>query len=233
MAVAITNTANPAGVSHTANVTTYSGVSTGAAVPGRITVVAIGKEVATVAPTGVTLNDGSGATAMTLIAGNTFGNMGAWLYYLPMEWRTPTTADIAVTWSGAITNTQNHIAVYTVTDAIFPATSSGTDTSTDMDATDPLTTGSTTIPAGGGMLALASTATNTTTKTWTNLTIDLNTDTSAFKFTTGTSTTAGTATRTCQGSTNGEDGVLAWVTFSPSAIAGLPPVQPTMRPPGQ
>jgi hypothetical protein len=85
-----------------------------------------------------------------------------------------------------------------------------------MDATDPLTTGSTTIPANGGMIAVAACATDTVAKAWANLTEDIDEDAGDFRFTTAFSTTSGTATRTCTGTTNGEDGSLAWVIFNPS-----------------
>lgn len=225
MAVAITQTANPAGVSHSANATTYTAASIGTASDDRIVVVGIGKEVVTVVVNSVTI----GGVTAALIAGNTFGSMGAWLYFAPIP--TGTTADVVITWSGAITNIQNHISVYAVTDAAGPP-ASGSNTSTDMDVTAPLTTGSTTIPTNGGMLAVAACATDTTTKTWANLTIDVDSDAGDFRFTTAKSVSAGTATRTCTGSTNGEDGVLAWAIFSQTV---LPPnsllVMPTVTPP--
>lgn len=225
MAVAITQTANPAGVNHSANVTTYTAAAIGTASVDRIVVVAIGKEVATVVVNSVTI----AGVAATLIAGNTFGSMGAWLYFAPVP--TGTTGDVVVTWSGAITNIQNHIAVYAVTDGAGPP-ASGSNTSTDMDSTVPLTTGSTTIPTNGGMLAVAACAADGITKTWAQLTIDVNSDAGDFQFTTAVSTTAGTQTRTCTGSTNGEDGVLAWAIFSQTV---LPPnsllAMPTMTPP--
>ncbi len=227
MAVAITQTANPAGAGSTANIVTHTAAAIGTASLDRIVVVAIGKEVVTVTPTAVTI----GGVTAALINGNTFGSMGAWLYFAPVP--TGTTADILVTWSGAVTNIQNHIAVYAITDAAGPP-SSGSSTSTDMDATSPLTTGSTTIPASGGMLAVAVGAADTVTKTWANLTEDITADAGDFRFMTATSLTAGTATRTCTGGTNAEDGVLAWAIFSQTV---LPPnsllLMPTMVPPSR
>ena len=216
MAVAITRTADPAGVTHSANVTTYSAQSVGAAAPDRLVVVCIGKEVATVTVSSVTITDDVGTRAMASIGGTTFGNNGAWMYRSPVSF-TATTIDIAVTWSGAITNIQNHITIYVLTDAMAPPSSSGTNTSTDMDATAPLTTGSRTINTNGGMLACASCATDTVAKTWANLTEDLDADAGDFRWTTATSVAAGTSTRTCTGGTNGEDGVLVWAIFEASA----------------
>lgn len=221
MAVAIAQTANPAGVADTANVTTYSGASIGTASQDRIVVVLIGKEVATVTVSSVTI----GGVPAALANGTTFGSMGAWIYY--RSYPDGTTADIAVTWSGAITAVQNHIAVYAVTDGAAPPTS-GVNTSTDMDATAPLTTGSTTIATGGGMIAVAVGATDTVAKTWANLTETIDDDAGDFRFTVATSTTAGTAARTCTGGTNNEDGALAWVSFVDSELPNL--VMPACRP---
>lgn len=228
MAVAITRTADPAGVSHTANVTNYSSQSVGSAAKGRLVVACIGKEVATVTVSSVTITDDVGTRTMASIAGTTFGNNGAWMYQAPVS-DTATTVDIAITWSGAITNAQNHLTLYVLTDAQGPPSSSGTGTSTDMDATDPLTTGSRTIPTNGGMLACASCATDTVAKTWANLTEDLDADAGAFRWTTAFSTTPATATVTVTGATNGEDGVLVWAIFAASAdpfTFAMPPPLP-------
>lgn len=231
MAVAITRTADPAGVTHSGNVTTYSAASVGAAAPGRHVVVCIGKEVATVTASSVTITDDVGTRSMVSIGGTTFGNNGAWMYRAPVSW-TATTVDIAVTWSGAITNIQNHITVYVLTDAQGTPSSSGTNTSTDMDVTAPLTTGSRTINTGGGMLACASCATDTVAKTWANLTSDLDVDAGDFRWTVAASTSAATSTRTCTGTTNGEDGVLVWAIFEASAnprSLNMPPPLPADR----
>ena len=227
MPVAITrNATDPAGVSSVSSVTTYSAVSVGSAAPARLVVVGIGKEVATVTVSSVTITDDVGTRSMTSIGGTTFGNNGAWMYRGPISW-TATTVDIAVTWSGAVTNVQNHISVYVLTDAMGPPSSSGTNTSTDMDATAPLTTGSRTINTNGGMIAFASCATDTAGKTWANLTSDLDVDAGDFRWTAAISTSATTSTRTCTGTTNGEDGVLVWAIFEASAN----PLGLTMPPP--
>ena len=228
MAVAITRTANPAGATAVSNVTTYSAQSVGSAAKGRLVVVCIGKEVATVTLSSVTIADDVGTRSMTSIGGTTFGNNGAWMYSAPVS-DTATTVTIAATWSGAITNVQNHITIYVLTDAAAPPSSSGTDTSTDMDVSDPLTTGSRTIPTDGGMLAAASCATDTVVKAWANLTEDLDEDAGAFRWTTAFSTTPATATVTVTGTTTGEDGVLVWAIFAASAnpfSLNMPPPLP-------
>jgi hypothetical protein len=239
VAVAITQTANPVSVASASSITTYSTLSVGSAAPGRLVVVCIGKEVTTVTVSSATITDNVGTRSMVSIAGTTFGNMGAWMYRAPVSW-TATTVDIAITWSGAVTAPQNHITVYVITDAQAPQTSGSTNTSTDMDATAPLTTGSTTIATNGGMLACASCANDTVAKTWANLTEDLDEDfdggagagSGTFRWTTATSITPGTATRTCTGTTNGEDGVLVWAIFAASADPfglNMPPPLPATR----
>jgi hypothetical protein len=178
--------------------------------------VLIGKEVATVTVSSVTC-DGVAMTAIT--SGATFGNQGVWAYWIHKP--TGTTTDIAVTWSGAATSAQEHIAVYAITDAVFPPLVSGTNTSTDMDAGTPLTTGSQTIPTNGGALAIASCANDATTKTWANITSDLDTDAGDFRFSTAKRTTSGTVTMTCTGSTNQEDGALLYMIFAQQALPAV------------
>ncbi len=225
MAVAITRTADPAGVAADgSNNSTYTNASIGTASDDRIVVVAIGKEVTTTTISGVTI----GGVAAAQISGTTFNNMGAWLYYLAVT--AGTTATIVVSWNGAISATANHIAVYTITDGIYPATTSGSNSSTDMDASTPLTSGSVTVPANGGMLAIAAGATDGTAKTWANITEDLDEDAGDFRFTTASMITAGTITATCTGGTNNEDGALAWAIFSqaimPAQLITMPPYRP-------
>lgn len=215
MPVAITRTANPAGVNHSANVTTYSAVSIGTAAFDRVVAVLVGGEVAS-DPQSATIDYGAGAVAMSSTTLATFGSMRARIFYLPVG-GAATTATIAITWSAAVTNVQNHISVYSVTGAKGALNTSNVNTSTDMDSTAPLTTGSSTIPANGGMLAVAVGATDGTAKTWANLGEDLDEDAGDFRYTTAFSTTAGTATRTCTGGTNNEDGAMVWVVFDANA----------------
>jgi len=166
---------------------------------------------------------------MRLANGTIFGACGAWIYWL--GWPTGTTATIAVTFASDVPDTQNHIAVYSITDAKFPPLLSQVDTSTDMDASDPLTTASRTIPVGGGVLAVAACATGTVAKTWANITEDIDANAGTFRFTTATTTTGGTVTMTCTGGTNNEDGVLSYIILEPQAIPDLTvsPMTPAMR----
>lgn len=210
MSVSITQTANPAGVSSSSNVATYSGVAIGAAASNRIVVVLVGSELASASINSVTI----GGSAMSA---GTQGNQGAvYARAFYLLYPTGTTADIVVTYGANASNTQNHIAVYTVIDGAYSST--GADQSTDMDATDPLTTGSTTIGTGGGMIAVAARSGGTGGQdTWSNLGEDLDVDGGAFGFTTAFSTTAGTATRTCTAVTTGEDGAMSWLIFTDNA----------------
>lgn len=217
MAVAITQTADPAGVNGASNVCTYSGASIGTASSDRVVVVLCGGEVSAVTPASATIDFGSGDTAMNAAPLASFGNMNARIFWLLVA--TGTTATIKVTHSGGTpTSVQNHIAVYAVTGGQPWPYNWGTFTSTDMDATAPLTA-VTTIVANGGMIAVAACATDTVAKTWANITEDLDEDAGDFRFTTAklASATVDNNTRTCTGGTNNEDGALAWLHFSPTA----------------
>lgn len=219
MAVLITQTANPSGVSSSSNVATYSGVSIGAAATNRIVVVLVASELASASINSVTL----GGSSMTAGTEGNFGAVYARAFYL--LYPTGTTADIVVTYGANASNTQNHIAVYSVTGAAYSAT--GADQSSDMDTTDRLTTGSITIASGGGFIAVAAGATDTGAKTWAEATEDLDVDAGGFRFTTATRTTALTTTAvTCTGGTNGEDGALSYLLFtantSPTVALGTP-----------
>ncbi len=208
----ITQTANPAGVSASSNIASYSGVSIGTAASNRIIVVLVATELAASTPSGCTIDYGGGDTAMTAGTGGNLGAVYAKTYRLLVP--TGTTATIKVTYSATNpTSVQNHIAVYSVLDANY--TSAGGDGSTDMDATDPLTTGAITIATGGVFVAVAAGAADTAAKTWANATEDLDVDAGGFRFTTATRATALTATAvTCTGGTNGEDGALSYLIFA-------------------
>lgn len=219
MAVVVTQTANPSGVSSSSNVATYSGVSIGTASANRIVVVLVASELASASINSVTL----GGNSMNAGTQGNFGAVYARAFYL--AYPTGTTADIVVTYGANASSTQNHIAVYSVTGAVYSAT--GADQSSDMDATDRLTTGAITIASGGGFIAVAAGATDGTAKTWANATEDLDVDAGGFRFTTATRTTALTATAvTCTGGTNGEDGALSYLLFtanaSPTVALGTP-----------
>lgn len=214
MAVAISQTANPAGVSASGNISTYSSVAIGTASTDRIIAVVVGTELASSTPSACTIDSGGGDVAMTAGTTGNFGAMFARIFYLNVK--TGTTATIKVTYSSTNPlNTENHIAVYAVTGAYTILSAEGGDGSSDMDVTDPLTTGSTTIPTSGGMIAIAAGASDTDAKAWSNLTEDIDADAGTFRFTTATSLSAGTATRTCTGGVNGEDGALSYVIFNP------------------
>lgn len=208
MAVAITRTADPAGVASSGGVTSYTSQSIGTAAVGRYVYVLVTAGTAS-DPTACTIG-GVSATAGTLAS---FGSMRARLFSLRVD--TGTTADIAVTWSSAVTSTQNHITVVSVTGHDATKDAGGTNTSTDMDASAPLTTGSKTIASGGGFLGVAACAVDTVGKTWANATEDLDEDAGAFRHTTASRTTSGTVTITCTGGNNNEDGALAYVVFKP------------------
>lgn len=215
MAVAITQTANPAGAASSPSVT-YSAVSIGTASADRIVCVCVANgKAATISS--CTIDSGGGAQTMNGTTQGSQGAVGAKIFYLGVS--SGTTADIAVTYSTDLNEGQNHIAVYSVTGADATPSASGSDASTDMDATDPLTTGSTTINTDGGALAVASCDIDTVAKTWADLTEDIDDDVGVMRFTTATSITAGTATRTCTGATNGEDGGLAYIIFNAAGAA--------------
>jgi len=217
MAVAISQTANPAGVAASSNVATYSGVSIGAAAEDRIIVVHVTSELATSGPSSVTIDygDGRGALAMTPGSAGNFGNIFTRSYRRVVP--TGTTADIVVTYNANPGSTENHISVYRVVGA-NPVPTAGGNSSTDMDATAPLTTGSITIATNGGFLAVAAGATDTVAKTWADATEDIDDDVGVFRHTTATRTTSGTVTITCTGGTNGEDGGMSWLIFTPGTL---------------
>jgi hypothetical protein len=207
--VAITRTADPAGVAASSTIATYSGVSIGTAADDRIIVVVAGTELAGANPSACTID----GVTMNVGTGGDFAAVQTNLFWLP--WPSGTTTNIAVKYSSVSPSaTQNHISVYRVTGAGYNVTT-GADQSTDMDATDALTTGSITIPTDGGFLAVAAGATDTVGKTWANATEDLDVDVGGFRHTTAIRTTAGTVTITCTGGTNGEDGAMSWIIFPP------------------
>ena len=210
MPVAIARTANPAGASASSNIATYSNISIGVADANRVVALVVTSELASASPSSATIDYGGGAVGMsaTTPVGN-FGAVYARVFYAYAP--TGTTATFAVTFGANASSTQNHVSVYRIVGGVF--SSGGGDGSTDMDTTDPLTTGSVTIASNGGFLGVAAGATDTVAKTWANATEDLDVDAGAFRHTTATSTTSGTVTITCTGGTNAEDGALAWALF--------------------
>ena len=207
MPVAITQTADPAGVAASSTIATYTGASIGTADNNRVVVVLVGTELAAANASACTID------GVAMNRGSTLGDFAAmqadcfWLH-----WPSGTTAEFKVTFSATSPDgTQNHIAVYKVTGGVFSA--SGGDDSTDMDTTSPLTTGSITIASNGGFIAVAAGAADAVAKTWANATEDLDVDAGGFRFTTATRTTSGTVTVTCTGGTNNEDGALSYLLF--------------------
>jgi len=205
-AVVIARTDNPSGVNSSSNVATYSNRAIGDAHVNRIVVVCVTTELTSASINSCTLG------GLTMNAG-TQGNEGvvyARTFYL--TYPLGTTATIAVTFGANPDSTQNHISVYNISYGAYSAT--GGDASTDMDSTDPLTTGSQTIPTDGGMIAVASCALDSTGKTWSNIAENLDVDAGAHRHTVAFSATANTATRTCYGTLDGEDGALSWLLFT-------------------
>jgi hypothetical protein len=214
MAVAITRTANEAGAGTVANEAVWNSVSIGTSSDDRIVVAVVTwEDPATLSDVSMVW-DGVNEYSMTAGPSAKFGSVGSSIWYLHVP-SSETTSQFRATFSEAVTATADHLTVYVVTGASIVLSNSGTDTSTDMDVTDPLTTGSVTIPTDGGFLGAAAGATDTTTKTWANATEDLDEDVGTFRNCTSTRTTSGTVTITCTGTSNNEDGALAWVIFKP------------------
>lgn len=216
MAVGITNTAVTPGPASIADVITFASSSIGTASADRIIVIGFVSETSAGTPVSATIDYGSGDTAMTAGTLANFVNMSSRLFWLAVP--TGTTAVFKVTVSAAFAANVSGIIVYAVTGAASTPASSGIDTSTDMDATNPLTTGSVTIPTDGGFIGVAAGATSTGAKTWANATEDVDEANSGFRRTSASRTTAGTVTITCTGSNN-EDGALAWIIFDPDSSA--------------
>jgi hypothetical protein len=212
MAVAISQTANPAGAGSGTTIT-YSGQSIGTADVSRVVVVCVGAELTNGEPTSATIDYGSGAVAMSAGTLGQQGAVAARIFYLPVP--TGTTADIAVTFGASQGATTHQIAVYRVVGGVFSAESGVGDT----DA-DPITSGAITIPSSGGAIGVSAMATDTTARTWTGITEDIDADAGTFRFTTGTSTTGGTPTITVSGGNN-EDGALSWLIFAPGYTVAI------------
>jgi hypothetical protein len=219
MAVAFSNTANPAGVNGSANVASYN-VQIGTSQNDRQLVVLVGGEAATLTNVSAVDMVGGNGTSKSFTPG-TLGIQGVVVARGFVAWvpESDTGATFNVTFTGATpTSTENHISVYKVTDGALNPTP-GANNSTDMDSNAPLTTGSHVIAANGGIIVGLAKATDTTTATWANLTGGLDVDAGAFRYQTATSTSAGTATRTATGSTNQEDGAMSWFTFTSPFVA--------------
>jgi len=215
MAVTISLAAAPGGATSSGGIATYSSQSIGAASEERfIVAIVLAEDIDISGGISVTIDFGSGDTAMTaLTADATLGNVHARLFGLLVP--AGATATFKVNFIGAVDALNNRLFVFRVGGALPTPAANGTDTSTDMDATDPLTTGSITIPTDGAFLAGISSDNPASTATWANATEGQDTSGGNFHVSTATRTTPGTVTVTCTGTVNGEDGALAWVIFSP------------------
>ena len=213
MAVAITQTANPTSAG-TGTTITYSTVAIGTAAADRVVVVCVSTELTAGAISSCTINSGGGAVAMTASTNGATGAVGARVFWLTVA--TGTTATIAITFAASQTASTQHITVYECQGASGTASSSGGLGDTDA---DPISSGAITIPASGGCVAVCAMAA-TGTRTWGGITKDIDAaiGTTIYQHTTGTSITAGSPTITVSGANN-EDGALAWVVLSPSAVS--------------
>jgi hypothetical protein len=217
MAVAITQTADPASAGSGTTIT-YSGVSIGVADSTRVVVVGVTTELTAGAISSATIDFGGGAQAMSASTNGAQGAVGARVFWLPAA--TGTTADIAITFAASQTSSTHHITVYRAVDADGIASSSGGIGDTDA---DPISSGAITIPTDGGCIAVCAMATDTTTRTWTGITEDtaVDADIGTYRHSAGFSTTAGTPTITVSGG-NGEDGALAWLVLKKYARSIVP-----------
>lgn len=222
MAVTITQTADPAGATVSSDVATYNTTAIGTAAADRVVVVIVHVERAARAT--VTIDSGGGAVAMTERTSLAQASLTG-CYIFTRSVPTGTTANIVVTFTGgsSVTNDRHRINVYSVTGSDGSTFTVAEDTSLDMDSTDPLSSGSVTIPSNGALLAAACGGTDTDAKTWANATEDLDGDAGLLRYTTATRTTSGSVTVTCTGTSNGEDGHLAVIIFSPQANVDLSP----------
>ncbi len=214
MAVAISRTAT-GGVGSSGGVVNTGSISIGTESVDRIIVLACTSETASASQTSATIDFGNGDTAMTALAQSNLGGSAVYarLFYLPVP--TGTTATFKITYNAAVTSGQNQHSVYAVTGAALTLVGSGVPSSTDMDATSPITTGSITFT--GGFIGVAACATGSTgAKTWANATEDQEVNPGAYTHATATRTASLSATAiTLTGGTNNEDGSMAWMSFKP------------------
>ncbi len=214
MAVAITRTADVAGVALTSLVATYSSVSIGAATSDRIIVVACDSFLS---PLSATIDSGSGFVAMSATTGaGGAGSLSTRIFYLTVS--SGTTATIKITYTFDDTDgSLNHVIVYRVTGGSDTLNSSGTDTSADV-SSDPLTTGSRTVPTGGGLFVSA--ALDSGAVTWASATEDIDLSAGGFRYTAAIRVTTGTVAVTCTNTAGAEgiSGVLSWIIFNQGGV---------------
>lgn len=219
MAVSIIQTHNLTGV--TGTTATYTSISIGTATDSRIVVVCYGMEQTAQSATNVQIDWGTGTANLTSLASASSGILRGQLFYRQIA--TGTLATFTITnAANVLLSTAIRGGVYWVNNATTSISTSGLSTSTDMDATTPLTTGSREVPSGGGLLAVAACASGAITKTWTNATADMAFNTGLFGLNTGIKTTSGIATTSLQGTLNGEDGSMSWMIFAEAVSAATP-----------
>ncbi len=212
MAVAITRTANPNGVNSSSSIATYSSASIGTAATNRIVAVACTSSIGTTAAS-ATIDSGGGAVAMSATANITNGDFSTRIFYLTVA--SGTAATIRITFTTDVADSQNHIVVYAVTGSSVPLLSSGTDATFNING-DPLTTGSITIPANGGLLGSVAEE-GSDLVTWGNATEDTDDTSGGYQYSTAIRATSGTTTITCTSSSESTPAVLAWAVFSESS----------------
>src|SRR6187455_3416404 len=151
MAITIARVADPAGVTATSSVSTYTAASTGTASSDRIIVCAVTTK-GTPTVTGVTINSFGQDITMTPGTFSTFSTMGAWIFHTLVP--VGSTADVKVSFTDNLTSLNNHVTLYSVTGADPGVSSVKASATTDMDATNPCSV-AINVPTGGMALAVA------------------------------------------------------------------------------
>lgn len=196
----------------TGGITTTATLDIGSDDPTRRVLVNITWEQNTRTITSVTLDGNAMSETPPSLTSGTVEAVAARQYVI--DFPTGATAALSITFSGnpgtpGITN-------YTITgpNSVSYSSGGGIDTSTDMDATDPLSV-SGTIPEGGAAVACAAGEIDTVAKTWTDFTEDFDIDAGTHRHCAASSTTQGAYTVTCTGGSNGEDGQLCVTVITP------------------
>lgn len=224
MAVAITQTAqlttsDSSGLSGSDFVVTYNNRSIGTAASDRVVILNATSENGGMTGLTAEIDIGGGFVSMNAVAAAvSFGSLFIRQFYYEVPSGTTASFRITHIGSGLSSDTSTGGSVYAVTGGAIQ--SSGSDSSTDMDSSDPLTTGSITIPSDGALLAAVAGAGNTAGRyTWSNASEDVDYDEGNYAHSVALRTTAGTVTVTCTGDTTGEDGVLSFIIFEATAVA--------------
>lgn len=216
--VVITNTATPGNATPSGAVSTYNSISIGAAAADRIVVLNCVQEGgALFTANSATIDFGTGPVSMTACQNSeSFGVQSTRQFWALAP--TGTTATFVITYSSTHTAANASISVYRVVGSYSTGPiAAGGDSTTDVDATDPLTV-TVDIPYGGAFLAVAESPTETDAKTWSGASEDLDYDAGSHRHTTAISTAPGNSqVITCTGGVNGEDAVLAYCVFASQA----------------